>query len=183
MNLKNTPQTYGALSIGMHWLMFILIVATYASIELRELFDKGSEIRNDFKIWHFTLGLSVLVLLALRLSLVVLQKTPSISPAPSALQQRLAKLAHRLLYAFMIIMPVLGWLILSGEGKTIPFYGWELPALISESEFWADIFEEMHEFIGVMGYWLIGLHAFAALFHHYLLRDNTLVRMLPFKKD
>jgi cytochrome b561 len=33
----------------------------------------------------------------------------------------------------------------------------------------------------VVGYWLIGLHAAAALFHHYIVRDNTLRRMLPLR--
>ena len=42
--------------------------------------------------------------------------------------------------------------------------------------------EELHETVGEVGYWLIGLHAAAALFHHYLLRDNTLVRMLPSRR-
>lgn len=183
MNWINTPRSYGVLSITLHWLMFLLITLTYASIELRELFDKGTEVHNTFKVWHFTLGLSVLVLAVLRLGLVVLQKKPVIEPAPNSLQQRSAKVVHRFLYAFMIVMPILGWLILSGEGKTIPFYNGLLPALIPENNFLANVFEEVHEIIGEIGYWLIGLHAFAALFHHYFLRDNTLIRMLPSKKD
>ena len=47
--------------------MFILIVTVYGSIELRELFDKGTEIRDAFKMWHFMLGLSVLALVSVRL--------------------------------------------------------------------------------------------------------------------
>lgn len=82
-------------------------------------------------------------------------------------------------YVFMIVMPLLGWLILSGENQPVPFFGLQLPALIGENKALAKQFEEIHETIGNVGYFLNGLHATAALAHHYIHRDNTLVRMLP----
>ena len=185
MNWTNTNQRYGALSIAMHWIMFLLIAVTFASIELRELFEKGTEMRDAFKRWHFTLGLTVLALVVLRVFIMVLQTSPenlsTDSSTRGALQQSLAKVVHAVLYVFMIAMPIAGWLILSGEGKVIPFYGWELPALMAENKGLADLIEEIHKTGGVIGYWLIGLHAFVALFHHYVLKDNTLLRMLPKK--
>jgi cytochrome b561 len=182
MNWTNTSQRYGALSITLHWLMFLLIAVTFASIELRELFEKGTELRDAFKNWHFMLGLSVLALVSLRLLLFVVQQSPEITPQPSSIQQNMPKVVHGALYVFMFFMPILGWLILSGEGDVIPFYGWTLPALISENKELADFLQEVHETGGVIGYWLIGLHAVAALFHHYILKDNTLLRMLPKRK-
>ena len=85
------------------------------------------------------------------------------------------------IYAFMIVMPLLGWLILSGENKPVPFFGVQLPALIAENTPLAKQLEELHETLGNIGYFLIGIHAVAALAHHYLHHDNTLVRMLPFR--
>ncbi|MNP75825.1 hypothetical protein D3C76_1729480 [compost metagenome] len=79
----------------------------------------------------------------------------------------------------MIGAPLAGWLILSAAGKPIPFFGLELPALIGPDKELAGQIKELHELAGTAGYWLIGLHAVAALFHHYVSRDNTLVRMLP----
>ena len=79
----------------------------------------------------------------------------------------------------MIGMPIGGWLMLSAKGEAIPFYGLTLPALVSPNEELAELIEEIHETVGVAGYYLIGLHALAALLHHYLIRDNTLQRMLP----
>ena len=64
-------------------------------------------------------------------------------------------------------------------GKTIPLFGVHLPPLVAPDENLAGQLEELHETIGTLGYWLIGLHATAALFHHYVLRDKTLRRMLP----
>ena len=79
----------------------------------------------------------------------------------------------------MIVMPLLGWLILSGESKPVPFFGIQLPALIGENKEFAKQLEEVHELVGNVGYFLIGIHAAAALAHHYIQRDNTLTRMLP----
>lgn len=86
---------------------------------------------------------------------------------------------HLALYVFMLAMPLLGWLLLSAEGEPVPFFGLELPALVGPDPALADSVEELHETIGTVGYYLVGLHAAAALFHHYFQRDNTLLRMLP----
>jgi cytochrome b561 len=76
-------------------------------------------------------------------------------------------------------MPLAGWLLLSAAGKPIPFFGLHLPALIGQSKDTAEFIKEIHETGGTVGYFLIGLHAVAALYHHYVVRDNTLLRMLP----
>lgn len=86
---------------------------------------------------------------------------------------------HGLLYAFLILMPLLGWLTLSAGGKPIPFFGLELPALVGPDKALASTVKEIHETIGTVGYYLIGLHAAAALYHHYFVHDDTLRRMLP----
>ena len=179
MALSNTNTRYGTLSIGMHWLMFLLLVGVYACLELRELYPKGSDPRNALKAWHFTLGLTVFALVWLRLALRLLQVTPAIVPAAPRWQLILSKIVHFALYAMMICLPLAGWVILSGEGKPIPFYGFQLPALIAENKELAENIEEIHATVGEIGYYLIGLHAVAALFHHYVMGDNTLKRMLP----
>lgn len=175
-------QKYNQFSIWLHWIMFLLLVAVFACIELRELFPKGSDPRNLLKTWHFTLGLSVLALLVIRIVLRLLYPTPPITPAIPAWQQKLAKLMHVALYLFMLAMPIAGWVILSGEGKVIPFFGLELPALISPNKSFAHSIEEIHETVGEIGYYLIGLHTLAAIFHHHVQKDDTLRRMLPGKK-
>ena len=179
MGLTNTSARYGALSITLHWLMFLLLIGVYACMELHELFPKGSDLRSALKSWHFTLGLTVFGLVWIRLALRLFQVTPAISPPVPVWQQRLSKIVHFALYAMMICLPVAGWLILSGEGKPIPFYGLNLPALMGENEALAESIEEIHKTVGTAGYFLIGLHTVAALYHHYFMRDNTLQRMLP----
>jgi cytochrome b561 len=179
MTWKNTLDRYGKLSITMHWLMLALLVAVYSCILLREEFPRGSDIRESLKTWHFMLGLSVLGLLMLRLIIRFSGPTPAIKPPVGVWQHRLASAMHGVLYLFLFAMPVLGWLILSTEGKPIPLFGLELPPLWHQDKDLAHEIEDIHELVGEIGYYLIGAHAAAALFHHYFVRDNTLLRMLP----
>ncbi len=180
MSWRNTKYHYGSLSIGLHWLMLLLFVAVYACIELRELYPKGSDPREALKTWHFMLGLSVFVLVWLRLLAARMAgPAPLTEPDPPKWQKLSAKLMHFALYFLMIAMPLGGWLLLSAAGKPIPFFGLELPALVGASKSLATLIKEIHEVGGTVGYFLIGFHAAAALFHHYVLRDNTLRRMLP----
>ena len=182
MNDNVMPMRYGRLSIGLHWLMVLLIAAVYATIELRGNFPKGSEARELIKQWHFMLGLSVFALVWLRL-IVGWRHPAPLAVASAKWEQQLAKLAHLALYGLMIGLPLLGWLILSAAGKPIPFFGLELPALVGPDKALAGDFKELHETIAVLGYWLIGLHAVAALFHHYVRRDDVLRRMLPQRRQ
>ncbi len=180
---KNSTSRYGSLFIGLHWLMAILLVAVYAFIDLRELFPKGSDPREAMKALHFMLGLSVFLLVLPRLILRLSGATPTITPEPPAWQNTAAHLVHLALYVLMIAMPLIGWLLLSAAGKPIPFFGMHLPALIAEDKELAKFIKEIHETIGEVGYYLIGLHVAAALYHHHIQHDNTLTRMLPLPKS
>ena len=176
---RSTDNHYHRLTIGVHWLTLMLLVAVYALIELREIYPKGSDPRETMKLWHNMLGLAVFGLVFARLVLRRMFRTPPITPEPARWQAMLAAAMHLALYAFLVVMPLLGWLVLSAKGKPVPFFGLHLPALIGPNEARAESLEELHEFIGTLGYYLIGLHAAAALYHHYVTRDDTLLRMLP----
>ena len=183
MNWKNTAERYGAFSIGIHWLMLLLFIAVYAFIELREIYPKGSDPREAMKAWHFMLGMLVFVLVWPRLAARFSGPAPVIRPEPAGWMQSAAKLGHLALYALMIITPLLGWLTLSASGKPIPFFGLELPALTGENKELAKQLKEVHETIGTLGYFLIGLHVAAALYHHLVKHDNTMTRMLPERRQ
>ncbi len=179
MQWFNNRERYGALSIAMHWLMLLLMVAVYVCADLREIFPKGSDLRDGMKVWHNMLGLLVFTLVWLRLALLLWGTKPvDVSPSP-AWQKRAAGLMHVALYVLLIALPLSGWLALSAAGKPVPFFGLDLPPLMGESKSVARAIKEVHEFGGTAGDAFIGLHAAAALFHHYVMHDNTLLRMLP----
>ena len=179
MTRPRPNDRYSAASIALHWLVLLLIVGAYATIELREVYPKGSAPREALKAWHFMIGLSVFGLVWLRIIARLVWPTPP-SDGP-AWQQAVVRVTHLALYIFMIGMPIAGWLILSAEGKPIPFFGLELPALTGVNQGLAERVEEVHELGGTLGYWLIGIHAAASLFHHYVLRDRVLARMIPLR--
>lgn len=177
-SVSRTPggQPLGRLSIALHWLMLVLLAAVYACIELREFYPRGSDIREGLKTWHFMLGLSVFLLVWVRL--VARWRTPLLAAEPGWTRWPAAA-GHLALYGLMIAMPLLGWVALSADGKAIPFFGIGLPPIVAPDKAVAEQVETVHQTIGVIGYWLIGLHAAAALFHHLVLKDGTLRRMLP----
>lgn len=176
---NTTADRYCTLSITLHWVMVVLLVAVYAFINLADVFPRSSEARNLMKTWHFMLGLSVLGLALLRIAVNITKTTPIITPNPPKWQILSAKWMHLALYVLMVCMPIAGWFLLSASGKPIPFFGLQLPALIAANKELAGTIKEIHEAGGTIGYFLIGLHAVAGLYHHYFVKDNTLLRMMP----
>lgn len=180
MRWKNTVDRYGSLSIGMHWLMLLLLIAVYAAINLHDVAAKGSALRADLKLWHFIFGLAILALVALRLIIRFnAGNAPAITPPISRWQHTSAQTMHIALYVFMISMPLLGWLALSAKGDPVSLFGLQLPLPIAKDKSLSSALRETHETIGTIGYYLIALHTLAALYHHYVKRDNTLLRMWP----
>lgn len=180
--IQAISKRYSAINIALHWLMLALIVAVYFCMDVRGYFPRGSAARSGLAMWHYMLGLAVFVLVWARLLARMGRAAPPIEPPPPRWQERAATLIHVALYVFMIGMPLLGWLTLSAQGKPIPFFGLTLPPLLTADKALAKQIKEIHETIATVGYYLIGLHAAAALFHHYILRDNTLRRMLPLRR-
>lgn len=177
--MQASSHRYHSLNVTLHWVMLLLIAAAYACIELRTAFARGSDARELIKHWHFALGMAVFVLVWLRLLGRRIFARPPITPEPDRWQHWLASAMHLALYGLMISLPLLGWLILSAGGKTQVFDWLTLPSLVVPDRQLAGQLKEVHEWLGVAGYWLIGLHAAAGVVHHYVLRDDTLVRMLP----
>lgn len=180
MNKTQTIDRYPLTLIRLHWLTLVLIAATYALMEFKDIFPRGSDGRELMKATHYSLGLTIL---GLTLARIVMRfasgPAPAIEPPLAPLQAGAAKVLHLALYAFLVAMPIIGWLLLSAEGKTIVFYGLSLPSLIGPDKIWDGRLEEVHETLATVGYVLIGLHAAAALVHHHVLKDTTLRRMLP----
>lgn len=181
MSWKNSEQRYGTVSIALHWLMALLMVGVYACIELHEAYGR-TPTAAMFERWHTMLGLAVLWLVVVRLVLRFMQPTPAIVPPMVDWQHKLAMLMHVALYAFMVVSPLIGWLMFSAEGHDVMFFGLQLPSLTERDRAFAVQVGEVHEAVGTLGYFLIGAHTAAALFHHHVVKDNTLLRMLPRRK-
>ena len=117
--------------------------------------------------------------IALLMVAALLSACQASSPALPAWQTGMSHLMHSMLYILMIATPLLAWLLLSAEGKPMPYFGFFLPSPIAVDPSLAKQFKHWHELLGSTGYWLIGLHAATGLIHHYWVGDNTLTRILP----
>src|SRR3546814_20176781 len=105
--------------IVLVWVTGLVSSAVYGTILLRGNYPKGTDIRGGLKTWHFRLGLAVRALIVMRLRARLASRQPTITPEPPVWQALLASTTHFALYAFMVAMPVAGWVILSASGKTI----------------------------------------------------------------
>lgn len=164
----------------LHWWMALLIVAAYVFVEFHGSFPKGSAPRNAMMQGHYWSGIAIFLLVWWRLSSRVRGGTPPIQPPLGRFTATFSRLMHLALYAFFIVMPILGCLTAAYEGKQvlIPFTGIALPLPVAADKDFGHQLEEIHETIGTIFYWVIGLHVLAALWHHLIKRDNVLERML-----
>jgi cytochrome b561 len=127
---------FGSALISLHWLMLVLIVAVYACIELRELYPRGSDIREGLKTWHYMLGLSIFALVWLRLIVRSLTAVPAIVPRPPEWQLRVAHVTEFAIYIFMIAMPLLGWLILGAGNQPCRSSAFTFPRSSARTKRW-----------------------------------------------
>lgn len=179
----SSSDGYGNVSILFHWMMLLLIFAAYFTMDIKSIFPKGSASRDAIANLHFMFGMSVFVLVWFRLIVRIAGVRPVIVPPMPSLQDYLAKTMHLILYVLMIGLPLLGWLTLSARGKPVPFFFIGMPALIDKSPELAKWLKEVHESFATVGYGLVGIHAAAALYHHYVKHDNVMSVMLPITRS
>lgn len=163
----------------LHWLMAVLVALGYLLIEQRGIFPRGSTGRFAMFQGHYWVGISILLLALWRMALRRRYGSPPITPPLAKLQALLATVTHIALYAFFIVMPLLGLATAWSDGKQVfvPFTHVAIPALLAENEALAHTLEDLHGEIGEIFYWVIGLHIVAALYHHFIRKDDTLARM------
>ncbi|ELJ4794612.1 cytochrome b [Salmonella enterica] len=170
---------FSGLQIRLHWLTLLLIAVTYAAMEFRGIFPKGSAAYLTMRETHYNAGIFTWVLMLIRLGLHRKYPSPAILPSPPAWQEKAAKVMHIVLYATFLLLPLLGVAIMVAGGKHWSFLGMSVPVIMSPDHEIKSALEGIHKTLANVGYFFIAVHAAAALFHHYVQRDNTLIRMLP----
>jgi cytochrome b561 len=172
---------YGIVVRYAHWLTVLAVVLAYVLVDLGD--DEGTEGSAAPSLMlqgHYLAGLAVLALLLPHVLARLATPVPPILPRPGRLTTFAAHGVHLALYAFLLVQPILGVLQVNyaGEPVTLPWVDWRLPPLVGPDHAAHEFIGELHETLGEVFYWVIGLHIAAALWHHYIVRDNTLRRML-----
>ncbi len=172
-----TP-TRPRMMVVLHWLTVLCLVIAAALILTRDQLD-GRAIRQWLLEGHRHFGLLVLFLFFARVALRLrLGKLPPANHSTWIIRS-VAGLTHLALYALLLALPVLGWCLSDASDKPVHFLGATLPALVGADEDLADRLLVWHQDAAWLLLGLVSLHVAAALWHHFVMRDEALRMMLP----
>lgn len=175
--LKNTLSSYGLITKLFHWFIGIaivgLLVIGFIMVSMLPSADKW-----QLYSMHKATGVLVLFLVSLR----VLWRWINVKlelPADLPLWQKLAsKFTHSLLYLFMFLMPVSGILMSRFGGHEINIFNLFLIPPLEKKPVLASFFNNLHGVSAFVFAALIVLHISAGLYHHFVRKDNALIRMI-----
>lgn len=175
MNLRYTRT-----AIGLHWLMAVMIIGTFSvGLYMHDL--PLSPFKLKIYSWHKWTGVILALLLLLRLGWKLGHRPPPLAPDMPRWQQLAASSTHHLLYALMLAIPLSGWLMSSALGfQTVVFGVLPLPDLLAKNKELGEVLKTVHMSLNFSMAALVVAHVGAALKHHFVNRDDTLQRMLPF---
>ncbi len=177
MQLRNTLERFGWPVIMLHWLMAALVIGLFSlGLWMVEL-DYYNEWYTRTPYLHKSIGVCVFVLLIVR----VCWRFTNVQPTPFAtgLVQRLGSAAHITLYVLLAVTTTTGYLILTADGRPVDVFGViAIPASITSLPDQEDLAGLWHWYLALCLVVLAGVHALAAFWHHLVLHDATLRRML-----
>lgn len=174
---------YTPLAMLLHWLVAALIIGTFL-LGLSMVAIPGiTPTKLKYFSWHKWAGVTVLVLVALRLLWRLFHTPPAYPSAVTPANRVAAHAAHALLYVLMVVVPASGYLYSSAAGVPVVFFGvFPLPTFIDPNPELKALLKQVHYLSNMAMASLVVLHAGAALFHHFVKRDGVLARMTPFLK-
>ncbi len=179
IGLRNTPRGYGLVAIILHWLVALVVIGLFSlGIWMTELgyyddwYKRGPEI-------HKSIGIVLFIIMLGRVVWSVVNVQPEDEPGTSTMQRRAAHGMHRLLYVLLFAVMISGYLISTAVGRPIQVFDlFAVPATIFGIDNMEDVAGEVHWYLALTLISFAGLHTLAALKHHFIDRDRTLIKML-----
>ncbi|MEO5757579.1 MAG: cytochrome b [Mesorhizobium sp.] len=181
--------TYSVSQKAIHWAVFVLVVGLYGLTYVADIFPRGDPGR-DFVWWfHISFGLLLFALVIVRVCLRLVWGAPELPMDASDLPMEVkqverwaAKATHLLLYALLVAIPVLGVLLTWYRGDALSFFGlFTIPSPYLPDRATAGFIRELHSLCAILILIVAGMHAAAALLHHFVRKDDVLRQMLPGK--
>jgi cytochrome b561 len=179
MPLKNTVNSYGWVSILLHWLMAVAIIGMFGlGLWMSDLSYYDAWYRKG-PLLHKSIGLLLFAALIFRMVWRMGNIRPRDADGMAPWEIKTAHLTHIALYILLLLLMVAGYLISTADGRAIEVFNWfEVPATLHGLPDQEDVAGEIHEILAWILIGLAGFHALAALKHHLIDRDNTLKKML-----
>ncbi|WP_456375125.1 cytochrome b [Thiolapillus sp.] len=177
MKWRNDARSWGLPSILLHWGMALLATLLFVLGKYMMTLDYYHPLYQRIPDLHRNLGVLFALLLCLRLLWRWSNPLPAMHAVPR--ERVLALLMHRMFYVVMFAIVISGYLISTADGHDLLLYGGvELPALVSGVDNLEDRAGRVHWFLTWLLTAMLVLHAGAALKHHFVDGDATLIRML-----
>ena len=182
----NTPNSvahrYTNTAVFLHWVIFAMIACGFAlAVYMTDL--PFSPLKLKYYSWHKWIGVSIFLLVLVRIAWRCTHAAPPLPPAMSEWQRRAASASHVLLYLLIVVIPLSGWLYSSSAGVPTVYLGLvQLPDLLARDKSLAELLKTVHGALNYSMLALVAIHAAAAVRHHFVDRDDVLSRMLPFVK-
>jgi cytochrome b561 len=168
---------YGNGAIGFHWVMVLLIVVVGVLGLLHDSWPKSTQ-----SFWiniHAMIGLTVWALVIARLWWRRTHTPPDLPPDVGEFSRRLSYPVHLLLYALMVVIPIIGIVTFIWHGRVFDFGLFKVDFGVAKNRAIFHPTEDLHGYLAYALFALIGLHALAALWHHFVRHDGVLGRMWP----
>lgn len=173
---RNNGYQYGLIAQLLHWSIVALVIYQFVLASMAEDLPV-SMARLQLLATHKAIGITVLMLMFVRLGWRLVNKVPAIPPSRTRL---LAQITHYAFYLLLFAIPLSGWLLSSASNLSVSYFRlFTLPDLVSSSEELAQILKVVHELLNFSLAGMILLHVAAALLHQFRLHDGLLWRMLP----
>jgi cytochrome b561 len=175
----NTEQSYGWGMIFLHWLVAVTAFAMFAfGIWMVDLdyyhpwYKKGPDL-------HRSIGVLVLVVMIIRFSLRMINPPPKLAASLSAWERVSASSAHWMFYIMILLIATTGYLITTADGRGLLVFDWfEIPAITLDIDNQEDLAGEVHWYLALVMMSLASVHGLAAIKHHLIDKDRTLLKML-----
>ncbi len=175
----STTTRYSPTSQIYHWLTVLLVLGAWTLGIFGDDLPRGP-IRHYGESIHIACGEAVLFLLVLRLALRLVSPAPVAETDSNSFATYAAKIVHLSLYFFLFVVPAAGIVTLFYGGEPLTIFGiYDIASPWLKNRELKHDAGEIHELLANLLLFLAGLHAVAALLHHYVLKDSVLKRMLP----
>lgn len=177
MPLKNTMTAYGSVAKFFHWLIFLLL---FFMIIFGYFLD---DIPKDYQPFAYNIhkltGLLILTLMVLRALWAMFNVKPILPMKTRTWERWAERMVHMLLYAVIIAMPLAGWIGSSAAGRPPHLGNYKLLLPVPQSKPLVESSFSVHNTLAIIIIVLFCVHVAAALFHHFIRKDDVLRRMLP----
>jgi cytochrome b561 len=176
------PERYNRGMIGLHWATVLLVLTLFISAEVWDFAERGSAVRTDLKLVHYAAGITLAAVFVCRI-IWRFVSTKSIPAAEKGLMGLAAKGAHYVLYLGLLVQILLGFTWRWSQGHAVDFFNFfSIPPLLAISPDYRHQLGELHENVAWIIIIVSTIHAIAALFHHFVIKDGVLLRMMPAAK-